>query len=343
VELSTPQIVERAGPSVALIHGDLVRGTGFLARPGRLVTNAHVIQPEPLARLRVQFRDGDAGNEDELTVKELLYEDRRLDLAVLAVEPTAPGLSVAEEYHLRPGEPVTVIGYPGVGPQPVRMIPTGTMSGRTTLSGRDLYSLSIPSINPGHSGSPVFDSTGQVIGVITAEAKEQKGIAFCVPWEALRDAVQTAAAQTQSGKARLKAQHDLVAVFVRLAGVGARYEQQLRRYMALAALQPELAAQPAAALLPLADREKAELVVGDRGLVEDIRPLITRVLSETQVDRPLQDGVAELWTTYKDMKDAVGAPKGTLRSFAAQADKLTGAYRRVVNDLAPKLGLDGRE
>ena len=53
--LTTAQIVARSEPSVALIRGKRSLGTGFLVRPGILVTNAHVIEGELTSNLEIRF------------------------------------------------------------------------------------------------------------------------------------------------------------------------------------------------------------------------------------------------------------------------------------------------
>src|SRR5262249_3664352 len=52
-EMTTEEIVARCEKGVALIQGPQGSGTGFLVRPGVLVTNYHVIRDAPLGRLKV--------------------------------------------------------------------------------------------------------------------------------------------------------------------------------------------------------------------------------------------------------------------------------------------------
>ena len=117
---------------------------------------------------------------------ELLYEDTKRDLAVLAVKTDLPPLRVAPAYKLKKGEDVTVIGNPGVGRDVVleNAITRGVMSTKTAIDGQPFYQMGI-AINPGNSGGPVFDSKGQVIGVATLKSSKQEGLAFCIPVEDL--------------------------------------------------------------------------------------------------------------------------------------------------------------
>ncbi len=92
--LTTAQIVARCEPSVALIKGKVSSGTGFLVRYGVIATNAHVIEEEFVSNLEVRFPSAPAGNQGPLNAQ-LLYEDRKRDIAFLAVKSDLPMLRVA--------------------------------------------------------------------------------------------------------------------------------------------------------------------------------------------------------------------------------------------------------
>src|SRR5262249_31355762 len=53
-ELGTEELVARCKPGVALLRGSAGFGTGFLAQPKLLVTNAHVVEMELLDKVRIQ-------------------------------------------------------------------------------------------------------------------------------------------------------------------------------------------------------------------------------------------------------------------------------------------------
>lgn len=52
---TTAEIVQESEPSIALVNGKASMGTGWLARAGWLVTNAHVVNAEFIATLEVTF------------------------------------------------------------------------------------------------------------------------------------------------------------------------------------------------------------------------------------------------------------------------------------------------
>ncbi len=114
---------------------------------------------------------------------------------------------------IQPGDPVTVMGYPGVSPavygvvasndplnsgQSVHIIPDPTISvgniarvirGQSTpqaseevqSSVGDVYQLTINSTGAGNSGGPVFDDAGRAVGIFTLSRHTDAMITFAVP------------------------------------------------------------------------------------------------------------------------------------------------------------------
>ena len=157
-----------------------------MIRRGIVATNAHVIEEEFLSGLEVRFPGAPEGKQGPLGAQ-LLYEDRKRDLAFLAVKTDLPPLPLAPNYAFIKGEDVTVIGNPGMGDDTVleNAISKGVMSTlKTVIEGMNYYQMSI-AINHGNSGGPVFDSSGRVIGVATLKSSKAEAMGFCIPVEEL--------------------------------------------------------------------------------------------------------------------------------------------------------------
>ena len=75
--LTTREIVARTEASVALIKGRLGSGSGFLARPGVVITNAHVIELELLSALEVHFPSAAEGAKGPYPARLLDKDPRR--------------------------------------------------------------------------------------------------------------------------------------------------------------------------------------------------------------------------------------------------------------------------
>ena len=206
-----------------MITGDGSVGTGFLVRPGVLATNAHVIDSEFVTTLRVRFPSAEKDQQGPMTT-ELLFEDTRRDLAFLKVKSSLPPLRIADSYTFRKGEDITAIGNPGAGGELIleNAISRGVMSTKTSLEGQRYYQLGI-AVNPGNSGGPVFNSFGDVIGVVTRKSAMQEQLAFCIPVEDLTLALEKVMNFPQDAIDRQQSHHRLVLAVKELGAGGALY------------------------------------------------------------------------------------------------------------------------
>jgi S1-C subfamily serine protease len=221
--LSSAEIAAESEPSIAMITGDGSVGTGFLVRPGIIATNAHVVDGEFITNLRVRFPSAEKPQQGPMTT-ELIYEDTNRDLAFLRVKSPLPPLRVASEYVFRKGEDVTAIGNPGAGGELIleNAISRGLMSTKTSFEGQRYYQLGI-AVNPGNSGGPVFNSSGDVIGVVTRKSAEQESLAFCIPVEDLNLAIEKVVNFPQDAITRQQSRHRLTLAVKELGGSGALY------------------------------------------------------------------------------------------------------------------------
>src|SRR6185312_14768203 len=80
---------------------------------------------------------------------------------------------------------------------------------------------------PGHSGSPVLDTTGRVIGLASYKAAEGEGLAFSIPADDLRAALAKAEAQGRDGPGRAESMHRLGVVLRLLVDAGRLFGEGL--------------------------------------------------------------------------------------------------------------------
>jgi len=154
-------------------------GSGFvISKDGYVVTNNHVIADADEITVILQ--------DDTRLPAELVGRDPKTDLAVLKVKPTKdlPAVGFGDSTIARVGDWVVAIGNPfGLG----GTVTAGIISAR----GRDINSgpyddfiQTDASINKGNSGGPLFNMTGQVIGINTAifsTTGGSVGIGFSIP------------------------------------------------------------------------------------------------------------------------------------------------------------------
>jgi S1-C subfamily serine protease len=172
--LTTAQIVARCERSVALINGKVSSGTGFLVWYGVVATNAHVIEEEFISYLEVRFPSAPAGSQGPIPVQ-LLYEDRKRDIAFLAVESDLPLLPVAPNYSFVKGDDILVIGNPGLGDEVVleNVISRGVMSSKTVLDGMPYHQMNI-SINPDQTMKRLYTNPNRLVDQYTLQIQNLK-------------------------------------------------------------------------------------------------------------------------------------------------------------------------
>lgn len=183
--LTTKDIGREFMGSVVVIQTDEGSGTGFVVgSSGYVLTCAHVVGDAMTVDVITPPMDG--GPERKRSGR-VLRKDPERDLALVKVTVAAPLKTVRfnTTSPVEVGEHVTVIGNPAVG----RAILTHTMtegivsSPERTVAGQKLIQTSA-AINPGNSGGPMFDSCGEVIGLVVLKARIE-GAGFAVPVPAL--------------------------------------------------------------------------------------------------------------------------------------------------------------
>ena len=146
-----------------------IEGSGWVAGPGLVVTNAHVVAGESDTVVQL-------GGRGRLLHARAVVFDPHNDIAVLSV----PGLSApALRLDLHPpnptsGESGAILGFPldlSFDAQPARLGPT-QMTASTNAYGNPTTRL-ITSlrglVRSGNSGGPIVDAAGQVIATVFAE------------------------------------------------------------------------------------------------------------------------------------------------------------------------------
>jgi len=144
------------GPAVA-------SGSGFVvSKSGHILTNAHVV--EGCDSATGQLPSG----EFPLTI---LNVDEQNDLAILKTDANVPAVAAfGEGKAVRAGEDVIAVGFPLQGTLANQMnVTTGTVSALAGI-GNDVTQLQITApVQPGNSGGPLLDKSGNVVGVVVAK------------------------------------------------------------------------------------------------------------------------------------------------------------------------------
>ncbi len=160
-------------------------GSGFLiSADGYVVTNNHVISAGQRGAV-VESIKVTLADRREYTAK-LIGRDPATDLAVLKIEGTnLPFVRLGDSNQSRVGDWVIAIGNPyGLGGS----VTAGIISALSRATGQggplDRFIQTDASINRGNSGGPLFDLSGNVIGInsqILSPTGGNVGIGFAIP------------------------------------------------------------------------------------------------------------------------------------------------------------------
>lgn len=192
--------VARAAASIVKVTGIAnscglaQEGSGWVAAPHRVVTNAHVIAGVEHPRVQV----GGTGRSYPATPV-VFSQDR--DLAVLAV----PGLNappLPTGAALSRGDAAVVAGFPENGPYRLdgarvnsRLHALGTDIYGQPAAPREVYAIT-GRVQPGNSGGPLLSSTGQVVGTVFAKSARGAPTGYVLTLDESRPVVEEAAHAT---------------------------------------------------------------------------------------------------------------------------------------------------
>ncbi len=170
-QITRASAVKRAAGSVVRVLGSAcgtgLEGSGWVAAPGVVVTNAHVVAGETDTVVEV------AGVSPDLSAQ-LIGFDAQNDVAVLRVDGlAAPALPLAVDPPA--GRAAAILGFPRDGPFDVR---SGRIGPTETRRAPDAFGKGAVSrrltplrglVRPGNSGGPMVDARGRVVATVVAE------------------------------------------------------------------------------------------------------------------------------------------------------------------------------
>jgi hypothetical protein len=143
-------------------------GTGFwVNREGHILTNHHVV--DGCTVLSVKTLSG------RQKVK-VLTQDKENDLAVVGPAKLAsPPLAFSENQRLRIGQSIIIVGYPLQGLLASSMsLTTGTISAVAGIQDDTRMVQITAPVQPGNSGGPLLDQSGNVIGIVNSKLNSLK-------------------------------------------------------------------------------------------------------------------------------------------------------------------------
>ncbi len=185
VEINTVSETDgTAGAGSGVIVARMAGNVGYY-----IVTNHHVV--DGATEITVELYDG-----TKYTAHDMVLKDEMTDLAVIAIieSKELQVAKIGKSDNLRVGEDVYVIGNP-----------LGTLGGTLTDGIISAQAVEIyignhfmdliqtnTAINPGNSGGPMFNMSGELVGIVNAKYADVsvEGIGFAIPIDTAIDIVE---------------------------------------------------------------------------------------------------------------------------------------------------------
>jgi S1-C subfamily serine protease len=178
--------------NVTTFSGVKSSGTGFaISTNGYIVTNQHVV--DGVSKISVR---GVKGNFSKVYKAKVIIEDKNNDLAIIKIDdPSFTSLGVPP-YKIDNGisdvgNSVYALGYPlraTMGDE-VKLT-NGIISSKTGFQGDiTTYQITVP-VQPGNSGGPLFDSNGNIIGIINAKHIGAENASYAIKTSYLMNLIQ---------------------------------------------------------------------------------------------------------------------------------------------------------
>lgn len=193
--LQDSAIVQQLRSSVLKIRGTAsscsraLEGSGFVAAPQRVVTNAHVVAGTEETSVET--------SKGRLAAR-VVYFDPEVDIAVLAVPRLdAPVLTLAPQ-NARSGDNAIVLGYPLDGPYTAS---AARVRNEITLQGPDIYETQTvrrdvftvrAQVRSGNSGGPLVNPSGDVVGVVFGASTQDSETGFTLTNKQVRSVIDSA-------------------------------------------------------------------------------------------------------------------------------------------------------
>jgi Trypsin-like peptidase domain/Colicin V production protein len=194
--------VRAAGRSVVRVLGTAcglgVQGSGWVARRGLVVTNAHVVAGQDDTTVQL-------GGEGQSVDAQAVWYDPQNDLAILRAPELGRAPPLALNVNAKPGTSAAVLGFPENGPydvRPARLGQTATVLTQDSY-GRGPVQRAITSlrgrVRHGNSGGPVVDGSGRVVATVFAAAAGRGRAGYAVPDSVVRSALGRVRGEVDTG------------------------------------------------------------------------------------------------------------------------------------------------
>ena len=209
----------RGGRGGTQEYTETAAGSGIIiSEDGYILTNNHVISGAD--KITVYVNSGEEGEEEQTYEATLVGSSENNDIAVLKID--AKGLNAAtfgDSDQLEVGELAVAIGNPmGKVHGSVTAGIISAVEQELTIDDVTINAIQTDAaINPGNSGGALFDSYGNVIGVVYAKSSSVniEGIGYAIPVNNIKELVEQMINDPDSVKDQTKGSQIMLGITIR--------------------------------------------------------------------------------------------------------------------------------
>ncbi|WDE95456.1 trypsin-like peptidase domain-containing protein [Lentisphaera profundi] len=179
------ELVDRVNESVVMVKTPRGLGSGvIISDDGYLLTNYHVVEKETQISVTLYKKAKNTFEKIELKKVKIIALQPYRDIALLKLDLSEKeGLSFkpapfSPDFKIDPGNLIFAIGSP-LGLE--RTVTQGIVSSNMRNIGQLRFIQTDTAINPGNSGGPLFNSKGEIVGLVCAGSAQFQGLGFGIP------------------------------------------------------------------------------------------------------------------------------------------------------------------
>ncbi len=168
-------------------------GSGFFINDqGLIVTNYHVIDEAAGIRIQIpslgkeQFKVNVVGVSPDRDIALLKLSERSFKI-IQQTLGSIPYLKLGDSDKVFRAQEIMAIGYP-LGQEKLKST-QGIVSGREILVDESYIQITA-ALNPGNSGGPSLNTSGEVIGINTARILKAEGVGYIIPINDVKNVIQ---------------------------------------------------------------------------------------------------------------------------------------------------------
>jgi S1-C subfamily serine protease len=185
-DASLQEVAQSVEPAIVGISGVYSNGESVgsgvcVADGGYILTNSHVISDAKKIVLHLSNKSSANAS--------IIYDNPVLDLAIIKTSTSLPYLPIGDSNNLVVGQDVLAVGTPlslslthtftkGIVSAVNRTLKVDGLDGEGYMQNLIQHDASL---NPGNSGGPLINTSGQVVGINTLKIASGEGIGFAIP------------------------------------------------------------------------------------------------------------------------------------------------------------------